>query len=149
VFRQRVKFVVGIAVCAGLLGCGSGASLVPAKGKVVYQGQPVAGANVTFVPKEGTPAIGVTDANGEFTVNTVGKPGLPAGLYKVGVTKFSSTGTNASMTPEDMVKMQAGGKMPEVKNEVPAKYAAAPLSGLEANVTSDKTKNVFTFELKD
>ena len=148
-FRRMLEFVVCGAVCAGVIGCGSGSGLVPATGKVIYGGKPVAGATVTFVPSQGTPAIGVTNANGEFSVNTRELPGVAPGRYMVGITKMSSSGDTSNLKPEDMMKMMSSGQMPKSKNECPAKYAAPQTSGLQAEVTADQTKNVFEFQLSD
>ena len=137
-------------MCAGLLGCGAGGGLAPAKGKVTYKGQPVAGATVTFIPPSGTPAIGVTNEKGEFEVKTQGRPGTTVGKHRIGVSKYASSGDTSNMKPEDLMKMAGpGGKIEPPKSELPLKYAAPQISGLEAEVTSDKSKNVFTFDLKD
>ena len=43
----------------------------PVSGKVLYKGQPVAGASVVFLGGENTrPALGRTDANGHFDLTT-------------------------------------------------------------------------------
>lgn len=148
-FRRMLQFVVCGAVCAGVIGCGSGSDLVPATGKVTYAGKPLAGATVTFVPSQGTPAIGVTNDNGEFSVNTRELPGVAPGRYMVGIMKISSSGDTSNLKPEDMMKMMNSGQMPNSKNECPPKYAAPQTSGLEAEVTADKSKNVFEFQLSD
>ena len=149
--NSLMKLVVLGLVCVGLVGCGGsgGPSLTAVKGKVTYKGQALAGASVNFMPEKGNPAVGVTDTNGEFTLTTGGRPGAEQGKHRVGISKMSSTGGVANPTPDDMAKMMAEGKMPVTKNEIPAKYAAPPTSGLEATVTADAGKNVFTFDLKD
>ena len=149
-FRQSLRLVVWVGVCAGLLGCGGGGGLTPAKGKVSYKGQPVAGATVSFIPAEGTPAVGVTDVQGEFSVKTQGRFGTTVGKHRVGICKYASSGDTSNLKPEDMAKMMGpSGKMPEPKSELPLKYAAPQTSGFEANVTAEASKNVFTFDLTD
>jgi hypothetical protein len=149
VFGNITRFVVWSAVCVSLLGCGKGGGLVPVTGKVTYKDQPVAGATVTFVPEGGTPAIGVTDANGVYTLNTQGLPGTVKGNHKVGITKVASAAEALSPTPGDMKKMQTGPKTPDPKSEIPAKYAAPQASGLTVVVSGDKAKDVFDLQLKD
>jgi len=63
-----------IAITAVLLaGCGSD-GLVPVKGRVLLDGQPLDGAAVLFEPEGGgVPATGVTDASGGFTLATSGR----------------------------------------------------------------------------
>lgn len=147
---QNLKLIVGVALCLGLSGCGGQGGLIPATGKVTYKGQPVAGATLTFIHANGgTPAVGVTDDKGEFSVNTQGRPGLLVGEYKVGITKMSMSGDTKSLKPDDMMKMQATKTTPQAKSEIPAKYAAPTLSGLTVTVTKDKAANVFPFDLKD
>ncbi len=150
-FRRFTGFAVLSLLGIALVGCGSGGpTLAPVKGKVTYRNEPVSGATVSFVPVEqGQPAIGVTDAAGQYTLNTTGKAGAGLGKYRVSVTKRATSGDTTTLKPEDMMKMQTKGKTPEAKSEIPQKYAAAPTSGLEATVTADASKNVFDFELKD
>lgn len=149
--RQLMKVVVLGIFCMGLVGCGGsgGPSLTAVKGKVTYKGESLAGATVTFMPEKGTPAIGVTDASGNFTLSTGGLPGAVEGTHRVGITKATSTNAPANPTPNDMMKMMKGGKMPTAKSEIPGKYATPQMSELEATVTADASKNNFNFELKD
>ena len=54
-----------------MIGCGSESGLAPVKGRVLMNGQPLAGAAVMFHPAGGgTPATGVTDSNGDFEMET-------------------------------------------------------------------------------
>ncbi|MCY2992283.1 MAG: carboxypeptidase-like regulatory domain-containing protein [Planctomycetota bacterium] len=151
-FSHRIKFVIWGAMCASFIGCGSGSGLVQAKGKVTYNGQPVAGAAVTFLSSTGRLAIGTTDAKGEFSMNTQGLPGISLGSHQVGITKHASSGEAKPMTPDEMLKAQAAtmGKAPVAeKSEIPEKYAAPQTSGLRADASADKSKNVFDFPLSD
>jgi hypothetical protein len=138
-----VVFVVG--------GCGqSGPKLCPVKGKVTYKGAAVAGASVTFVHPNGQIAVGQTDAQGAFALMTAGRPGVAAGDYKVGIAKMAAIeGAPANPKPEDMIKMMKGKSMPKPKSELPEKYASPEKSGFTANVTTDATKNNFTFDMTD
>ena len=74
------------------------------------------------------------------------------GDYKVGVCKVAGMkGAPARPKPEDMIKMMQmqGKERPKPKNELPGKYQSPETSGLNATVTTDATKNVFPFDLKD
>jgi hypothetical protein len=147
---RLIRLAVMGVICGAVVGCSEGgASLSPVTGKVTHNDKPVAGANVTFNPEQGAPATGVTDQQGEYKLNTGGRPGAVQGKHRVGITKFTGGGDTANPTPDDMVKMQKEGKLPTSKNELPAKYAAPQSSGLEATVTGDASKNVFNFGLKD
>ncbi|MCI0359914.1 MAG: carboxypeptidase-like regulatory domain-containing protein [Planctomycetaceae bacterium] len=128
-------------------GCGDGLTLLPAAGLVTYQGKPVEGASVVFVPDSGIPGTGTTDAAGKFAMQTNGKPGVLAGKHKVTISKASApAGLPANPTPEDMMKMASAGKMSQSKSEIPTKYAVVQ-GGLTAEVSADKKE--FNFELTD
>lgn len=138
-----------VAVTIG--GCGKGSpKLHPATGTVTLDGKPLVDATVSFVPASGRPSDGKTDGSGKYTIMTDGQPGVPAGAYKVAVSKFTSQGEMPAMapSPDDMRKMYEKKKKGEVdKGEVPAKYGRADTSGLSADVTADGSKNVFNHEL--
>jgi hypothetical protein len=141
---------MGLALVA-LGGCGAGGpSLYEVKGKVTHNGAAVSGATLTFMNAEGKMSTGTTNAQGEYALVTFGRPGALPGDYKVGITKIGNmAGAPANPKPEDMIKMMQGKSMPKQENELPGKYAAPQTSGLTATVTTDPTKNVFTFDLKD
>src|SRR5216684_4316476 len=92
--RRIIGFlIVAIAVAGCHKGDSDGLAVQPVKGTVVRGDQPV-GANwtVTFVPETQQDATinGLTDAQGNFTLKTIGasgqKPGAPEGTYTVTVT---------------------------------------------------------------
>lgn len=94
---QRVKRIGTLAAIVLLAGCG-GEKLptVPVKGTVTYNGKPLDGADVAFVPKDpeggGRGASGVTDSQGNFKLQTflVGDKtaaGALPGEYLVSVSK--------------------------------------------------------------
>ena len=68
------------------------------KGKVTYNGSPVASATVTFSPQEkGTPtAMGITDGQGVYTLTTYDSgDGAAAGIYKVLVYKMNDAASSS------------------------------------------------------
>src|SRR5690348_11817966 len=72
-FHQSL--VTTTLVCGLLVvgGCSraTGVKTVPVSGKVLYNGQPVAGAKVAFLGDGNTlPALAITDKNGEFELTT-------------------------------------------------------------------------------
>ena len=71
----------------GLLsGCGGGdrPPLADVTGKVTFDGQPLSGARVIFEPEEGRPSYGMTDTNGEFTLEYMTEvPGAKIGPHTV------------------------------------------------------------------
>lgn len=150
---QRYLVIVGLLGLILGAGCGDGGpSVASVTGTVTYRGEPVGDALVTFIPEEGTPGNGTTDAAGKFTISTRGKPGAVLGLNKVTITKISTTGPKMpeNPTPDDMRKAaEESARMSQSKSMIPDKYGTAFSSGLTATVTSDGAANVFTFDLTD
>src|SRR3954454_20259047 len=86
-FRRVSLFVAVVAPLLLVTGCG-GSKLSPVSGVVSLDGTPVAEAGVTFISEDGKKTFAsVTDASGKYTMSVDGKPGLPAGNYKVLVMK--------------------------------------------------------------
>ena len=169
--RRIFLAVIGL-LAAVSAGCGPSApKLYPASGTVTFEGKPVEGASVLFIPQAGRPSMATTDASGKFTVTTNGKPGAPLGTYLVTVTKQSG---GAAATPAASISPQQGGAEPseeekqrmmmkqreemesqlatmrsgsKSQNVLPAKYANPEASGLSVTVTADETKNVFDLPL--
>ena len=63
--RYCVFFVMGLSLTG--TGCDS-SNVVPVSGTLTYKGKPVTTAIINFVPAEGRPSVGETDANGRFTM---------------------------------------------------------------------------------
>jgi hypothetical protein len=116
------------------VGCDTSTPQHPVTGTVTYQGKPVEGANVQFIPSgEGMPGNGVTDASGKFTLATAGKPGAPAGDYKVTVVKVSGgSGGSGPPSPEDMKKMGTSGM--KSQSFLPGVYGSVQSTTLKATV---------------
>jgi hypothetical protein len=77
---------MGFVTCAG---CGNSAGLYPVSGKVLYKGEPAAGATVTFVRKGAADRLqeqapqGVVQEDGTFTLAGPLGPGASPGEYAV------------------------------------------------------------------
>jgi hypothetical protein len=86
------RFVV-VALLLLVLTTGCGRSFVPARGRVTLDGQPLAGAVVSFHldSGQGLPAQGATDADGRFALAVVDAVGARPGTYKVVVTRPEAT----------------------------------------------------------
>lgn len=118
-----------ILLLGSLNGCGPSpveirAVVVPAKGTLKYKGQPVAGAQLTFLNAEfEEPGLAQTDGNGKFRCMTNdSSEGIRPGEYVVVVT--------------------------HPKGGVPAKYAKADTSPLSVTVAEDDA-NEFPLKLED
>jgi hypothetical protein len=82
--------LIGVTYVLGLAGCGHPAGLYPVSGKVLYKGEPAAGAVVYFhregpspVPVSTIP-FGIVDEDGSFYLSSDGEGnGCPPGRYAV------------------------------------------------------------------
>ncbi len=139
-----------VCVCLAI-GCSSSSSgpkLVPADGKVTFQGQPLAGATVMFVPEKGPFAMGITDKDGKFQLSTGTSRGVVVGPVKVSVTAAEGgkqedpgTASKRPQTPaetaefmkkaEEFSKAAASGKADaQPKSRIPEKFGKTETSGL-------------------
>jgi hypothetical protein len=131
-----------LAICSSLVGCGgSGVDTVPAEGVLTYKGNPVPQIAVAFMPKGGKGQIaeGTTDAEGKFKLQTrTPGDGAMVGEYVVAF----------RFVPDEPPEMPGFPGAKAVVSPLPPKYADSLSSGVTAVVTSDASKNVFTFDLK-
>jgi hypothetical protein len=137
--QKRLDLMLPLAV--GLLltiGCGGPDRPVtyPATGTVLFQGEPVEGATVRFIPTDGRPASGQTDASGRFTLSTYEPDdGAVAGEHTVLVSKV------VQLDPSD----QSG--YPEMRSVLPKQYGQANQSPLKVTVDAGG-ENDFPLELQ-
>jgi hypothetical protein len=86
---MRLLIVASLGMLASLAALGTGCSqrekLNSVQGKVLYQGQPLAGALVSFHPEafRDNPPTGFTKEDGTFTVFTGSVEGAKAGTYTI------------------------------------------------------------------
>jgi hypothetical protein len=111
---QRLPCLAALVVLVA--GCGGG-PYAPISGQVKLNGQPLAGAAVTFQPYSRTdltpgPGSGaVTDADGRYRLKVIGKETLGAvvGMHKVRITMFQKDDS-------------ADDRPPKLSKTVPARY---------------------------
>ena len=161
------SYGVGICVVAGVLAGGagctqSGPAVQFVEGRILLDGQPVAGATVGFGPASpatGLPAAGTTDAEGVFhlTASGGGAPGggTLAGDYVVTVLKIEQNAgkplpafgdPDYGKATDPSVPSPAGGPP---KYIVPQPYSNPETSGLKATVKSGRnTGDAFVFNLE-
>jgi hypothetical protein len=137
-------------------GCGGKYTPVPVSGVVTLNGKPVEGATVYFYAvgdeKDGRPAQGTTNKEGEFRLSTLGhEDGALPRRYKVVVTKYVPTNPNLKIpdfpdTPEGRDARQdfmyrnfeAKGIQP-FKNSLPAVYGDSSTTPLEFDIKESTT----------
>ncbi len=139
----RDVFAVTLSLCL-LAGCGGSVEkdlpeLAQVTGTVTLDGNPVADAQVTFIPEKGPTATGRTDSAGKYVLGTKGTDdGASVGKHKVTVAKVGgpppdATGAESYAIP-DPNKPPAGG--------IPQKYSDMVASGLTATVEAGKENQV-------
>jgi hypothetical protein len=128
VFPLAALGMFALLACAG---CGSGAAekaaeLIPVKGKVTVQGQPLSTGTVRFEPDDfGRPASGRLNADGTFVLSTHKEgDGVVAGHHRVSITNYDT-------------KSKAAGAL--------KKFLTTTKKPLEADVSPEQTE--FTFDI--
>lgn len=147
-----MRWQLAILATFCMFGCGAddGPGYVSVDGVVLLEGKPVEGAVVTFSPEAGAGntgqvSMGLTDADGNFTLKTgTGKRGAAIGNHKVAVELAIAVDepaeeTSDGLAPELPNEMQAAPKTkstPKTVFVIPEKYRNPLTSGLTATVTS-------------
>lgn len=124
--RVARGFWLPILLIVAATGCGKG-GMVPVKGVVKLNGQPLAHASVMFIAQDegGKDATGTTDENGVFQLSTF-KPGDGAlkGKYKVVVQPAAVAEGGAAQSQEEA--MQGSSKQPKPPSVVVAPRFSMP-----------------------
>lgn len=140
-------------------GCSGGPDLpetVPVTGTVMYQGEPLAGATVTFRNSEqgARPATAITDDNGAFQLTTFEEgDGAVPGKHVVTVTKMADSGGGSQGTEQSMEEAAAAAEQgeeqasAEPQSAIPERYGNPDTSDLSYTVKEGET-NEFTIELE-
>jgi hypothetical protein len=142
----RIRLLLlALVIVAGCNSSNEGPSTYPVTGQVTLDGQPVAAADVAFLPStstpEAAPAQAVTDESGRFEVVSLfdqgrtSKAGMTAGTYGIQVTQLKPPPPNAGLSQAP-------------RNTLPQKYASPSTSGLSAKVVPDG-ENHFVFSLSN
>ncbi|VTS04524.1 transthyretin-like family protein [Tuwongella immobilis] len=138
--RTWLGSLMFIALSFTLVGCGPGTTKV--NGKVTLDGQPVAGATVTFVG-DGHSGTGTAFTKPDGTFEMVSpvdaNAGILNGKYKVLITKIDSKNADkiADPTSKDAIKQMmaaAKGGSAAPKNQLPTQYASPDKTPLTVEV---------------
>ncbi|MDR1958042.1 MAG: DUF4198 domain-containing protein [Planctomycetaceae bacterium] len=129
--------------------------LAPASGVVLYDGKPVEGALVLFVPDGGAnvpeqrPASAETDVNGKFVMMTLQpKDGVFPGKYKVVITKNIPEKVYTFEETQEFFRRGRPTPVPKSHNHLPEKYADAQTTPLEITLEIKGNKTL-KYELQD
>ncbi len=142
ILHPRTMLCVAVLLATG---CGSSLNTAKVNGKVTVAGQPVADIVVTFMPEGGgRPAMGVTDASGNFSLSTLGnQDGAVPGKHKVA---FSKSAPPPASDPSQVAPADYNPKPVELPFN--AKYATAETSGITADVEAGKANNLPAWDLE-
>ncbi|EAQ81819.1 hypothetical protein [Blastopirellula marina] len=138
------RIAAGVGLCILLCGCGGGNGLetAPATGQVLYNGKPLPYGTVSFRPKAGSPATGVIQTDGSFTLTTYRNgDGAILGMHEV---LINATEHDAGIA----APVQPDTEMLAPKSLIPEKYMSFSTSGITAEVKQGE-KNHFQIEMRD
>lgn len=159
--NPRIRSILRLSICVAIslaigasLGCSGGSkggnpNGRPASGTVMYKGNPVEGATVSFISTTSA-AYGQTDAQGKFKLRAADGENVALGDYQVTVVKKEQLPVAAEpSSPEEYVPPDPNAPPPpEPKDLLPAKYATQQTTPLKETVKADGP-NEFTINLED
>jgi hypothetical protein len=145
IFALSSPFCAAIAMTA-VCGCGGYShsahieKVAPVSGTVTYQGKPLDGYRVVFMPTDGRrPASGVTDADGRFVLGTnTANDGAPPGPSKV---SFAWEPPRSGEPGQETIN-DAPDKLPKPRIKVPDKYNDPEKSGITYDVPARGARDV-------
>ncbi len=153
--KQPLSWLLTLAfVALAAFGCSTEdhPAVAPVTGRVLYQGQPVANANVTFMNESAArAATGVTNEQGEFRLTTFEPDdGAAPGLNKVAVSKAAPTAAVTDLESEAYAQamQQIASPTAAPKSEIPMKYADTNSTPLSMEVDAEQD-NHFEITLED
>lgn len=143
-------FVAAVSLVS-LSGCGGGLATATASGVVLYNGKPLPGASVIFVPEQGGPAsTGLTGSDGSFTLTMNNGSGALIGKHGVAVQsieRYRIDGKPIAEADQQVQAIESDLKSPyRTRSKIPVTYGNQVSSGLTAEVGAG-SENRFTFEL--
>jgi hypothetical protein len=142
--RRLARLALPSAVVLIIAGCSGGGNRVT--GKVLLDGNPLAGAEVRFEKggKAGADKfVARTDEEGKFEIVPIGGRSIEPGKYVVLISKYVDK-TGKQTAPEEVEQLRAAGT---AKNIVPEKYNDPSSPNLTAEVKEGKTE-LAPFDLK-
>ena len=126
--RSRADCGAGLILTALVIALGGCADDAPpigyVTGTVTHAGKPVPGLTISFVPTEGRPSWGITDADGRYDLHwDADHDGAEVGTHRVAATFDAAS-------PGEEAERAQGKRPPEERAEIMKKYSfeATPLT---------------------
>ena len=150
--ERKLLRLAGVVLLAMTASCGpSRPAMAPVTGTVLYQGEPVEKASVTFLARSGRPGYGETDRKGRFSMLTFEpNDGAVLGEHVVTIAKWIRVDDGDFHGAQAIRRLPSTihpGEVVTLANFLPERYADARRSALKVTVAADN-ENDFTFELK-
>jgi hypothetical protein len=161
-FFLSAFWISAMACSLAAAGCGRQPAIdtLPVEGIVTLDGQPLAGATVTFIPVQegaGVSATGTTDSSGKYLLTAVGAglgaepgAGTSPGEYYIGVVKDAFPDDPEARQERDVLALQSSSgdatkpsrpKAMKVTHVVPQKFNDPRKSGIKKTV-QNKANNI-------
>lgn len=119
-----------------LAGCGGGSETIVVTGVVTRNSEPLADADVSFIPESGRPGYGRTDASGRFTLTTFDEgDGAVPGKHTVTIMKSEVVNAATDTNP-----------YAQYRSVLPEKYGRPQESPFTAEVQHG-SENDFSFDV--
>jgi hypothetical protein len=136
----RVVGLVALPVLLTLAGCkGDYPEMSRVTGTVTYKGKPVPNMMVNFLPPDGRPSWGKTDAQGKYEmVYDADYKGAKVGRHKVFFTAPATTIDGGASKESRKALAEATGLTPEELNDIRTNYGNEDTK-LQVDVKSDTT----------
>ncbi|QDU26482.1 hypothetical protein ETAA8_15600 [Anatilimnocola aggregata] len=145
------NLLIPLVLCVTFAGCGAqGPATIPVSGVVTFDGKPLSGAMITFVPQgdtSGRGGLAQTDDEGKFVARTQdgktieGIAGLVPGQYKVLVNKLVKPDGTLFVPTEEQAPIDAN-----AREVIPLPYSDFERTTLTAEV--NEAVQPLTFELR-
>jgi len=137
----RVTALVTLPALFALAGCGPGSDypdMARVTGTVTYKGKPVPNMMVNFMPTEGRPSWGKTDAAGKFEmVYDSDYKGAKIGHHKVYITPPATTIDGGTSKESKKAIAAAANLTPEEMLDIRSKYGAEEVTKYQVDVKKD------------
>lgn len=149
---HRFSFAALIGLCLASAGCAGDKKpqwqrprVVHAGGLVLFQGQPLEGALVTFTNDElSASAFGRTDAQGRFTLTTFELgDGAVAGKHSVSVSKVQVANQVVDKSAAPTWRNAHTSSQPQPRWLIPRRYGNPTTSGLTAQVPENGSSEIY------